>query len=115
LEDDSTGYTPERLAQMLDQLPELPDCFVTANDSIAINLIAALKSKKIHIPKDVKVVGFDNNPKAKNLNPQLTSFNVDKVALGKKITALLQERVSNPTQANQIIHIASKVIVRGTT
>jgi LacI family transcriptional regulator len=115
LEDDSSGYTPEKLSQKLDQLPSLPDCFVTANDSIAINLIAALKNKKIHIPKDVKVVGFDNNPKAKNLNPQLTSFNVDKVALGKKITALLQERVSNPTQANQVIHIASKVIVRAST
>ena len=115
LEDDASGYTPERLSEMLDQLTGLPDCFVTANDSIAINLIAALKSKKIHIPKDVKVVGFDNNPKAKNLNPQLTSFNVDKVALGKKITALLQERVSNPTQANQVIHIASKVIVRAST
>ena len=115
LEDDASGYTPEKLSRMIDQLPGLPDCFVTANDSIAINLIAALKSKKIHIPKDVKVVGFDNNPKAKNLNPQLTSFNVDKVALGKKITALLQDRVTNPTQANQIIYIASKVIVRGTT
>lgn len=115
LEDDSSGYTPEKLSQKLDQLPNLPDCFVTANDSIAINLIAALKNKKIHIPKDVKVVGFDNNPKAKNLNPQLTSFNVDKAALGKKITALLQERVSNPTQANQVIHIASKVIVRAST
>jgi LacI family transcriptional regulator len=115
LEDDASGYTPERLSEMLDHLPGLPDCFVTANDSIAINLIAALKNKKIHIPKDVKVVGFDNNPKAKNLTPQLTSFNVDKVALGKKITALLQERVSNPTQANQVIHIASKVIVRAST
>ena len=115
LEDDAAGYTPEKLSRMIDQLPGVPDCFVTANDSIAINLIAALKSKKIHIPKDVKVVGFDNNPKAKNLNPQLTSFNVDKVALGKKITALLQERVSNPTQANQVIHIASKVIVRAST
>ena len=115
LEDDSTGYTPEKLSQMLDQRPRLPDCFIAANDSIALNLIAARKSKKIHIPKDVKVVGFDNNPKAKNLIPQLTSFNVDKVALGKKITMLLQDRVSNPAQANQIIHIASKVIVRSST
>ena len=115
LEDDSTGYTPEKLSQILDQLSSLPDCFIAANDSIAMNLIAALKSKKINIPRDVKVVGFDNNPKAKNLIPQLTSFNVDKVALGKKITMLLQDRVSNPAQANQIIHIASKVIVRSST
>lgn len=115
LEDDSVGYTPENLSKLLDQLPGLPDCFVAANDSIAINMMAALKSKKINVPKDVKVVGFDNSPRAKNVNPQLTSFNVDKVALGKKITALLQDRVANPSQANQIIYITSKVIVRGTT
>lgn len=46
LEDDASGYTPERLAQMLDQLSGLPDCFVAANDSIAISLMTALKSKK---------------------------------------------------------------------
>ena len=115
VEDDSIGYTPDKLSNMLDQLPGLPDCFVTANDSIAINLIAALKSKKIHVPKDVKVVGFDNNPKIKQVTPLLTSFNVDKIALGKKLTTLLLDRVANPTQANQIIHIMSKVIVRGST
>ena len=100
LEDDASGYTPERLSEMLDQLPGLPDCFVTANDSIAINLIAALKSKKIHIPKDVKVVGFDNNPKAKNLNPQLTSFNVDKVAGARKLQPFC--RSGYPTLLRQI-------------
>jgi len=115
LADDSIGYTPEKLSQTLDQLPGLPDVFVTANDSIAMNLMAALKSKKVHIPKDVRVVGFDNSPKAKNLTPQLTSFNVDKVALGRKITALLQDRVAHPSQANQIIYIASKLIVRGSS
>ena len=115
LEDDSIGYTPENLAQMLDQLPELPDCFIAANDAIALNLMAALKSKKVHIPRDVKVVGFDNNPKIKQVTPLLTSFNVDKIALGKKLTTLLLDRVANPTQANQIIHIMSKVIVRGST
>lgn len=115
LEDDSIGYTPENLVQMLDQLPGLPDCFIAANDTIALNLMAALKSKKVHIPRDVKVVGFDNNPKIKQVTPLLTSFNVDKIALGKKLTTLLLDRVANPTQANQIIHIVSKVIVRGTT
>ena len=114
LEDDRM-YTPENLSTALDQLPSLPDCFIAANDSIALNLMAALKSKKVHIPKDVKIVGFDNNPKIKQATPLLTSFNVDKIALGKKLTTLLLDRVANSTQANQIIHIMSKVIVRGTT
>lgn len=114
LEDDSM-YTPEKLAEALDQLPALPDCFIAANDSIALNLIAALKSRKVHIPRDVKVVGFDNNPKAAHISPLLTSFNVDKIALGRKLTALLLERMANPAQGNQIIHIASKLIVRAST
>lgn len=63
----------------------------------------------------MKVIGFDNTPKARNLNPHLTSFNVDKVALGKKIISLLQDRVANPSQASQIIYVGSKLIVRGTT
>jgi LacI family transcriptional regulator len=108
-------YTPANLAMALDQLPALPDCFIAANDSIALNLMTALKNRKVHIPKDVKVVGFDNNPKIKQFTPLLTSFNVDKIALGKKLTTLLLDRVANPTQANQIIHIMSKVIVRGST
>ena len=112
---DDTMYTPEKLAEALDLLPSLPDCFIAANDSIALNLMAALKSRKVHIPRDVKVVGFDNNPKIKQVTPLLTSFNVDKIALGKKLTTLLLDRVANPTQANQIIHIMSKVIVRGST
>lgn len=115
LADDSLPYTPEKLAQELDRLPSLPDCFVAANDSIALNLIAALKLRKVHVPKDVKVIGFDNNPKAKHAAPLLTSFNVDKLALGKKITSLLLERVSNPMQPNQIIHVSSKLIVRDST
>jgi LacI family transcriptional regulator len=77
--------------------------------------IAALKSRKVHIPKDVKVIGFDNNPKIKQVTPLLTSFNVDKIALGRKLTTLLLERIGNPSQANQIIHIASKLIIRSST
>ena len=112
---DDSMYTPEKLTEALGQLPALPDCFIAANDSIALSLMAALKNRKVHIPKDVKVVGFDNNPKIRHFTPLLTSFNVDKIALGRKLTTLLLDRIANPTQANQIIHIVSKVIVRGST
>jgi len=113
--DDSNPYEPKALMEAVKRLPAIPDCFVAANDTIAINMLHTLKSMKIHVPKDVKVVGFDNIPEAKNSSPPLTSFNVNKVALGKQITSILLSRIANPTQANQIIYIASKVIVRGST
>jgi len=113
--DDSKPYEPETLAEAIKALPALPDCFVAANDTIAINLMATLKSLKIHVPRDVKVIGFDNIPEAKTAAPPLTSFNVNKVALGKQITSLLLDRLAHPTAANQIIHIASKIIIRSST
>ena len=61
------------------------------------------------------MVGFDNISEAKYTSPPLTSFNVNKTALGKRIITILLERIANPTQANQIIYISSKPIIRSTT
>ena len=113
--DDSMPYEPGNLVKAMKTMSKLPDCFIAANDSIALNILSALKSMKVHVPKDVKVIGFDNIPEAKLSTPALTSFNVNKNALGKQIISILLDRISNPTQANQIIYIASKAITRSTT
>lgn len=115
LNDDSMPYDPESLADIIQSLPTLPDCFVAANDSIAINLLKALKVLKISVPKDVRVIGFDNVADAKNCTPPLTSVNVNKSSLGKKIIDLLLDRIANPMQANHIIHISSKLVIRSST
>jgi LacI family transcriptional regulator len=113
--DDTVPYEPAILAEALRKMPVLPDCFVAANDFIALNLLSALKSMKIHVPKDVKVIGFDNIPEAKQSSPALSSFNVNKNALGRKIITTLLDRIANPTQANQIVYVASKAITRAST
>ena len=113
--DDTMPYEPSALEKTLKQMPALPDCFVAANDTIALNLLSALKNMKIPVPKDVKVIGFDNIPEAKLNSPSLTSFNVNKNALGRKIVTILLDRIANPTQANQIVYVASKAITRAST
>lgn len=113
--DDTMAYDPAILAEALKQMPRLPDCFVAANDFIALNLLSALKNMKISVPKTVKIIGFDNIPEAKQASPALTSFNVNKNALGKQLISVLLDRISSPTQPNQIIYIASKAITRETT
>lgn len=113
--DDSMPYEAGNLAEAMRKMPALPDCFIAANDSIALNILSALKSMKVPVPKEVKVIGFDNIPEAKLSTPALTSFNVNKNALGKQIISILLDRIANPTQSNQIIYIASKAITRSTT
>lgn len=115
LKDDSTPYGAKDLEKALQALPALPDCFIAANDTIAIELLGALKSMKIHVPKEVKVMGFDNIPEARSTTPPLSSFYVNKGALGKMITNVMLERIAHPMQSNQIIYIASKAVLRSTT
>ncbi len=115
LNDDSMPYNAETLTREVRNLPVLPDCFVAANDAIAIYLLKALKNLKISVPKDVKVIGFDNVADAKNCTPPLTSVNVNKSLLGKRIISLLLDRIAHPMQAVQIIHIASKLVIRSST
>ncbi len=106
---------PYALYNVLSECIELPDCFVCANDAIALALIEALKKINIKIPKTVKVIGFDNIPESKNSDPALTTFNVDKVGLGKRLLSILLERIDHPKDKNRLIYIESRLIVRQTT
>ncbi len=112
---DSEPYDIKTLTKALESLSSLPDCFVAANDAIAVNLLNALKSLGKDIPKEIKIVGYDNIPDSKKTDPPLTSVNVNKMAIGRRIVSLLFERLENPAQVNQIVYISSKVILRSST
>lgn len=112
---DAIPYNSESLEHALRRLPALPDCFVAANDTIAIALLDALKRLGVDVPGRVKVIGFDNVAESKKSDPPLSTVNVNKTALGKRITALLLDRINLPARSNQVIHIASTVITRSTT
>lgn len=115
VEKDSFPYgNPEVLAKALEN-SALPECFVCANDTIAINLIKALALLKKKVPRDVLVAGFDNLPESKYLEPSLTTFNVDKSGLGKMLLTTLLERIHRPHQKTKFVYLQSKQIIRQTT
>lgn len=112
---DSEPYDVQSLTKAIEVLPKLPDCFVAANDAIAVNLLNALTDLGKSVPKEIKIIGYDNIPDSKKTNPPLTSVNVNKTAIGRRMVSLLFERLANPAQVNQIVYVSSKVIVRSTT
>ena len=116
LEKDTFPYAdPHELAALLSEKKELPDCFIAANDTIAISLAEALKILKKRIPEEIMLTGFDNVNESKTHNPPLSTFNVDKSGLGKKLLTILIERISDKSQRNRVIYIKSKFIPRMTT
>jgi DNA-binding LacI/PurR family transcriptional regulator len=50
-----------------------PDAFICANDHTAALLLRALHQNDVYVPKDVRVVGFDDVSFAKLLSPALTT------------------------------------------
>lgn len=48
-----------------------------ANDQMALGLIAGLSARGVHVPRDVSVAGFDDNPDAAFYTPALTTVRLD--------------------------------------
>lgn len=115
IEKDSFPYgDPEELARALART-KIPECYICANDTIAVSVIRALKLLRKRVPRDVMVAGFDNLPEAKNCDPALTTFNVDKTGLGRKLLDVLLARIGRPREKSQVIYLQSKQILRQTT
>jgi len=70
---DDIGYTATK--KLLEsQLP--PSAIFAANDSAAIQAMRAIRKKRLRIPEDIAIMGFDNGEVAPHTNPPLTTVRV---------------------------------------
>jgi len=105
----------ELLAEKINNLAEFPDCFVCANDYIALKIIEALKYLKVKNFEKINIIGFDNSPESKLCTPKLSTFNIDKTTLGINAVYLLSERMTKKKLPVKIIYMGTKFINRETT
>ncbi len=88
------------------------DGIYSANDTAAISAIQYLKNQGINIPKDIAVVGFNNDPISAVIEPSLTTINQPDFEMGKKATTLLIDQIKNNTNLVESIVLTSELIVR---
>lgn len=91
----------------------LPDAFFACGDPMAIGTLRALKDAKIKIPKQVKVIGFDNIYLAELESPKLTTMNVQKSEMGQEAVKLLLSNIKN-NEKPQIRRLPTTLIKRET-
>lgn len=84
-----------RLAQYLLSLPNPPDGIFSANDRAAVSTIQYAKSIGVKIPEELAVIGFNDDPICKIVEPKLSSVVHPAMAMGKitveKILKLIME------------------------
>lgn len=105
----------EEMKNVILGMKELPQVFVCANDSIAINLMKTLQKLNYRIPEDINVIGFDDTIESRLATPTLTTISVDKEFLGKQAIKTLINRIKHKREENKTIYIATSIILRNST
>lgn len=85
------GYFVKEAAKY--HVPSFLDAGATAiicgSDLIAEGVIESVKENGFSVPEDISVIGYDDMPSSKNLNPPLTTIKQDTSMLGKSAYYIL--------------------------
>lgn len=98
----------EEIDQFLNQLDELPEAFICANDYLANILWNHLEKRGYQIPKDILISGFDGNAEISH-NNELTTVQVNTKMLGVRLAIQLFYRMNYPDAANELIYVRPKI------
>ena len=108
------SYTSgEMIARELMKRDAMPDAIFTANDSSAVSTICELKKAGYRIPEDIAVVGFNDDPVSKVVEPNLTTVHYPGREMGE-IAASTMIKILEGTQFEKVstIILNSELIVR---
>ena len=101
------------VAKEILKMSPLPDGVFAANDTSAVACIRELKQARIKIPQDIAVVGFNNDPISKVIEPNLTTINYPGEEMGELAATTLINGLKNPSASNlNTMVIRHELIVR---
>ncbi|BDZ45155.1 LacI family transcriptional regulator [Naasia aerilata] len=109
---ESWGRGATRL--LLERAPDT-DAIVAGSDQIARGVMDALHERRVDIPEDIAVIGFDNwAVLATNSRPQLTSVDLRLEELGRLAAQRLFEAMDGDVR-HGVESLRSRVVTRGST
>ncbi len=94
-------------------LKKPPDAIFTISDRMAIGAMLAIKETGLNMPKDIGLVGFNNEPVTGLVTPAISSVEQPAFELGKTAAKLFIERMHNDTDMKDVeIILRPRLIVR---
>ena len=102
------------LHQILD-MKNRPTAVFTGSDEVAAGIIKEASDKGVRIPEDLAIVGFDDQPLAKLISPELTTIRQPVSEMGHKAMDILIERITGKNSENTVHTLPYKLIIRGST
>lgn len=108
----STHESGVELTEKLLNLKFPPDALFTGNNLITFGALETIHNKKLQIPKDIAIIGFDDMTWAKSLNPPLTAVRQPAYEIGQRAGELLIQRIHDPKRTPILMTLNSELMVR---
>lgn len=88
------------------------DGIYSSNDTAAISAMQYLKSQGVNIPKDIAVVGFNNDPISSVIEPGLTTINQPDFKMGTMAATILIDKIEKNLTKNESKVLDIELIIR---
>lgn len=89
-----------------------PTAIFCASDRMALGTLLALREAGLAVPRDVSLVGFDDQAEFANVGPGLSTIRLVSEGIGARIAALLEP--SSPLKSERLL-MTARLMVRGST
>ena len=109
-------FMPSGAAGMekLMSLDETPTAVLCGNDEMAFGAIRMLNKLGYSVPRDVSIVGFDDQNMAEFYNPPLTTVHIPRHELGRRAAVVLIQQLEGREVAHEVM-LPTRLIVREST
>lgn len=105
----------EEYIRYLFNLRQKPDGIFAINDMTALEIMHILKKRGLQIPKDVAVLGFNNETICKIVEPTLSSIDHPAFDMGVAAAEILLKQIGNKEVFQEKRLIKSKLVIREST
>jgi LacI family transcriptional regulator len=96
-------------------LAEPPTAIFASSDLVALGVMDAARGRKLKIPADLSLVGFDDIPMSAVLIPQLTTVRQPLTDMGYCATQMLLALIQKPEEKQTSVILPTELILREST
>jgi LacI family repressor for deo operon, udp, cdd, tsx, nupC, and nupG len=97
------------------EVPQPPTAVFCGNDEMAVGVIKAARARRLRVPADLSVVGFDDVPIAAAYDPSLTTIQQPRHEMGRAAAALLIDQLAHKRTRHVEEPLPFRLIVREST
>ncbi len=112
---DFTEEAGKQAARHLLASDAVPTAVLTANDLVAVGLMARLQAAGLGVPEDVSIVGYDDLAISELSMISLTTVAQPVADFGRAATGLLVERLEDGREQREHSRFEPRLVVRGST